>query len=116
MINDSKRTIRIGLISGFILLVVIYAFIGSYDLVFGVKIKNVNLTSGQTTEGNIQEVSGNAKNAISLKLNGHEISIDKEGDFKETIALSPGYNIVNIEALDKFGHNDSKDYQLIYNP
>ncbi len=60
------------------------------------------------------KVTGNAKNATSLTLNGREISIDREGNFGETIALLSGYNIINIKARDKFGYIDEKNYKLIY--
>ena len=58
-------------------------------------------------------VNGNAKNAVNLILNGREISIDKNGNFNESIALFSGYNIISIEAKDKFGNSDKKDFRLI---
>jgi len=60
------------------------------------------------------EITGIAKNAIDLTLDGREISVDQQGDFDETIALLPGYNIINIKAKDKFGNVDDKNYQLMY--
>jgi hypothetical protein len=69
--------------------------------------------NGATVTSSIMEVTGTAKNAIFLSLDGREISIDQAGDFDETIALLPGYNIINLEARDKFGHTDEKNYQLI---
>jgi len=62
----------------------------------------------------VVEVTGNAKNAINLALNGREISIDKSGNFKETIALLSGYNIINITVKDKFGYVDEKNYQIMH--
>ena len=62
----------------------------------------------------IEKIIGNAKNATNLTLNGREISVDQEGNFNETIALLPGYNIINITAKDKFGYVDKKNYKLIY--
>ena len=38
----------------------------------------------------------------------------EKGNFNETIALLLGYNIINIKAVDKFGHKDEKNYKLIY--
>ena len=86
------------------------------NLILGVKIQNVNIQNGETSKTSLLEITGNAKNALNLTLNGNEISINQAGDFSETIALSVGYNIVTIEARDKFGKSDKKIYQLIYAP
>lgn len=114
MTKDAKKILRIGIAVAFFSFIVIYAFFRSYDLLFGVKIKNVNITDGAKIEQSTLNITGNAKNATMLTLNGREISIDKEGNFNETIGLLSGYNIVSIEAQDKFGHKDFKNYKLIH--
>ncbi|HEV7702139.1 MAG TPA: hypothetical protein VGO63_01690 [Candidatus Paceibacterota bacterium] len=116
---NAKRVLKIGSISAFFLIIIVFAFFRSYDLVFGVKIKNVRvneaaLQSGATIPESVMQVSGVAKNAIHLSMNGREISVDQSGNFNETIALLPGYNIMNITARDKFGYIDEKNYQLIH--
>lgn len=109
-----KRILKTVLVVVFFLFIIIYGFFRSTDLIFGVKIKNVNIADGQKFDQSVIEVTGMAKNAIYLTLNGREISVDKAGNFKENIALSPGYNIITLEAKDKFGHTDKEDYKLIY--
>ncbi len=111
---DAKKILKIGSLSIFFIFIVVYALFRSYDLIAGVKIKNVSIIDGATVTESVQKVSGNAKNAINLSLNGREISIDQQGNFDETIALLSGYNIVTLKALDKFGNSDEKDYKLIY--
>lgn len=115
MIEDGKKIIKIAGFSVFFILIIIYAIFISKDLIFGIKIREVNLSDGAVFTENIVKLSGNAKNAIKLTLNGREISIDQEGNFGETIALLPGYNIVTIKAEDKFGYVDEKNYQLMFN-
>ncbi len=110
----SKKILKIVGFSIFFILIVIYAILGSKDLIFGVKIKNVNLVDGAKITENIIKLTGNAKNAINLTLNGREISVDQSGNFNETIALLVGYNIINIKAKDKFGYVDEKNYKIIY--
>ncbi len=112
--RDNQKFFRNIALSIFFVFILGFAFFGSYDLIFGVKIKNINIENGATVYESVEHVTGTARHAVSLTLNGREISIDKEGNFAETIALSPGYNIVSIEARDKFGSHDYKDYQLIY--
>jgi hypothetical protein len=113
-ILTGKKSIKITLLSVFFLFIVVYAFSRSHDLIFGVKIKNVNIVDGAKIAENILHITGNAKNAINLTLNGREITVDQKGNFNETIALLSGYNMVNIRALDKFEYSDEKNYQLIH--
>jgi len=128
MTQNVKKIVKFAGISLFFLFIVIYAFFRSKDLIFGVKIKNVDITAvsevpealimensiSKASGTNIIKVNGNAKNAINLTLNGREISVDQEGNFDETIALLSGYNVINIKARDKFGDNDEKNYKIMY--
>ena len=114
MQNSAKKILEIASLSVFFLLIVIYAFFRSQDLIFGVKIKDVNIINGSKVANSIMEVNGNASNAINLTLDGREISVDEKGDFDETIALLPGYNIISLVAKDKFGYVDEKNYKIMY--
>ena len=114
MNTNAKKILQISSLSVFFLLIIIYAFFGSHNLIFGVKIKNVNIIDGTKITTGVLEVTGNAKNAVNLTLNGREISIDQKGDFDETIALLIGYNVINIKAKDKFGYSDEKNYKIMY--
>ena len=114
ILQDGKKIIKIVGFSVFFILIILYAIFISKDLIFGIKIKDVNLSDGAVFADNIIKINGNAKNAIKLTLNGREISIDQEGNWNETIALLPGYNIVTIKAIDKFGYVGEKNYQLIF--
>ena len=114
MTQDVKKIIKIASYSLFFLFIIIYGFFRSQDLIFGVKIRDVNIMDGLTLTESVFVVTGNAKNAVNLSLNGRIVSIDKDGNFNETIALLSGYNVVSIEATDKFGNSDKKDYKIIY--
>ena len=114
MQNDAKKILKIVLVSVLFVFILIFGFFNSRDLLFGVKIKNVNIVDGMKVTNNIVKITGVAKHAVKLSLNGREISVDQQGNFNETIALALGYNVVSIRAQDKFGHVDEKNYQLIY--
>lgn len=114
MNSNVKKIIKIASLSVFFILIIFYALFISKDLIFGVKIKNVNLIDGATITESVLKITGNARNAIKLTLNGREISVDQQGNFDETIALLLGYNIINIKAKDKFGYVDEKNYKLIH--
>lgn len=118
MNQNAKKIIGIGGLIVFFILILIYALFVSKNLLFGIKIKNVdfnNLPAQQykTYTDNVIKITGNAKNAVIITLDGREISIDQQGNFNETIALLPGYNIININAQDKFGYTDEKIFQVI---
>lgn len=114
MVEDSKKLLKLSILLVFFLAIALYAFLGAKALIFGVKIKNVDLADGARVTESVQKVTGNAKNAVNLTLNGREISIDEDGNFDETIALLPGYNVISIRAVDKFGNIDEKNYQITY--
>jgi hypothetical protein len=114
MTTSIKKILQIGGFFVFFLLIIIYAFFRSHDLIFGVKIRDVNIVVGAKVTDPVLEVKGNAKNATHVVLDGREISIDQNGNFNETIALLSGYNIINIKAEDKFGYSDEKNYKLMY--
>jgi len=112
----NKKIMQIVGLSIFFLLIIFYGFFVSKDLIFGVRIRNVNIVDGSSVTDNIMKINGTARNAIKLILDGREISVDQTGNFNETIALLPGYNIINIEAQDKFGNVDEKNYKLMFAP
>ena len=114
MTQNFKKILKISAVLFFFIFIFGYSFFRSYDLIFGVKIKNVNLVDDAKTESSVLTISGNAKNATKLVLNGREISIDMAGDFEETVALLLGHNVINIRAEDKFGHIDEKNYQVMH--
>lgn len=114
MNTETQRKLKIISLFVFFAVIFVYALFRSSDLIVGVKIKNVNLIDGAKVTESIMHINGNAKNATNLTLNGRGISVDQAGNFDETIALLLGYNVVNITALDKFGHRDEKNYKLIY--
>ena len=121
MNTDAKKILKIVLLSVFLLFIIIYTFFISKDLVFGVKIIDVNIVTTEALPMNfigkasgIRKITGNAKNAIYLTLNDRPISVDQKGNFDETIALLSGYNVISIKAKDEFGNSNEKNYKLIY--
>src|SRR3990167_856064 len=109
---NAKRILKIASLSIFFAFLVGYALFNTRDLVFGVKIQDVNIARAEG-DPNLMKITGQAKNAKNLELNGREITIDQEGHFEEALALMTGYNMINIRAEDKFGYTDEKNYQLI---
>lgn len=61
------------------------------------------------------EVAGIAKNIKEISLNGRPIYIDEQGNFTEKLVLLSGYNIIELEAKDKFNKETKKTLELVYN-
>jgi hypothetical protein len=88
-----------------LILVIIFLFFGLYKArVFleGPKIVIESPIDGQVFTASDVEVSGQASNVSLLYLNGRQIFTDQNGNFKENLLLARGYNILQIEAKDKF--------------
>lgn len=61
-------------------------------------------------------LSGTARNLSFLTLNDRKIFTDERGKFKESLLLQEGYNIMTLEARDRFGHTKTKRLELVYKP
>lgn len=59
-------------------------------------------------------VKGKAKNAINITLNGREIYISKDGNFKEITVVPPGFSVIEIIAKDKLGKVSQKKFKIIH--
>lgn len=113
MTSKAARIIKWGPIVIFFGFIILYTIYGAKHLIFGIKIEDMSIVDGATVEDSAIQVTGVAKDAIKITLNGREITIDQQGKFNDIVALLPGYNILNIRAADKFGYMDEKNYQLI---
>src|SRR3989344_47986 len=64
--------------------------------------------NGALSTTSLITVRGNARNISFLTLNGRQIFTDEQGRFREALLLQNGYNIMTIEAKDRFGHIKTK--------
>lgn len=86
------------------------------DLWRGVVLTVYDIKNGESFTNPSITFSGMAKNSKALYLNGREIFVDKDWNFKESLILNPGYNIIEVKAFDKFDGSITKNYQLISSP
>lgn len=59
-------------------------------------------------------VRGKTSNVALLELNDRIVATDESGNFAEQLLLSYGYNIISLEALDRFGRSKEERIELIY--
>ncbi len=83
------------------------------DLIFGSPLSIVTATDGTTVESAFLPVSGNAKHARDVRINGRSVTLDRKGNFADSVILSPGYNVVEVALKDQFGKEKVKTYHLV---
>jgi hypothetical protein len=107
----SKLIMWIGLSS-----VLMLVFYNTKDLFFGTKFSIKSAPDGATLTDTFLPISGVAKHASSLEINGRIVSVDPNGAFNDGALLSPGYNIIEIKQRDRFGKEQKKTLHLVAQP
>ncbi len=83
------------------------------DIVIGAPLSVRMVKDGATVADPYLPISGNARHAQQVHINGRQIPIDQEGNFSDGIILSPGYNVVTITQKDRFGNQKEKVVHLV---
>lgn len=109
-----KKYLRIGIFGGLFLFIIIYTIFQTKAISRGVDLIVNGLTDGVSIDNGLVSISGKATHATHLLINGREIVIDEEDNFKEELVLSPGYNIITIEAEDRFDKKTQEVYRVLY--
>ncbi len=113
MIPRPQSFLNIGII---ILLVLSFGFYGiykSWGFLKGPEIIIESPSDFQKADNSYLEIKGRAKYVSNLELNGNQIFTDENGDFKEDLLLAKGYNIIVIEAQDKFGRMAKEKREIV---
>lgn len=97
-----------------ILFLVSYGIFNARNLLIGPTIEIFSPAKDTETAENILTVSGRASNVAFISLNQRPISIDTEGLFQEKLLLSPGSNIIEIKAVDRFKKEAQKTIVVYY--
>ncbi|MFA5888944.1 MAG: hypothetical protein WCW47_03455 [Candidatus Paceibacterota bacterium] len=113
MNRSAISVLRISLISILVLVIVGYSLFQAQKLLTGPVIDVYTPQNGATYNQTLIEIDGRAYNVAYLNLNGRPIFTDKDGYFKEKLLLSPGYNIIKLDAVDKFKKYTEKTLELV---
>lgn len=97
-----------------VLLLISYGIFNARNLIMGPKVLIFNPAENSETNENTVEIKGQAKNVAFISLNEKPISIDTEGFFSEKLLLSPGSNIIEIKAKDRFKKEILKIIKVYY--
>lgn len=83
------------------------------DRIFGSPLSVTTATDGTTLSNPFLPITGTAKHARELLINGRSVAIDRKGHFDDEVLLSPGYNIVEVALRDQFGKTQTKTYHVV---
>ncbi len=112
--NKTKKNLKIFTICFLFVFLFGYTFYEIQRVIFGPSIEVIYPATGTSVSDSLLEISGVAKNIKDITLNGRSIFMDEEGNFKEKILLSYGYNALELKASDKFGSNTEKVVEVVY--
>ncbi|MBI5134509.1 MAG: hypothetical protein HZA81_03975 [Candidatus Taylorbacteria bacterium] len=109
-----KQLIKFWIALAAIFVIAGYGAFQAKDLAMGPQIEVTFPATGTLSGESLVEIRGTAKNISRLSLNGDKIFTDEEGRWSETVLLSYGYNIMTLEANDRFGRTEKRTLELIY--
>ena len=111
--TTTLRLIRYSLLGLGGLIIVVYAFFRSLNYIHGPSIDIYQPINGSAIASTTVTIIGRADRVNTLSLNGKQIFIDESGNFKETIVVLPGINIITFSAQDQFGRTDNEQLELV---
>lgn len=93
-----------------------FVFFNIRDLIFGTPLDIHTAKDGATLTDGFLPVSGNARHARNVLINGRSVMTDRAGNFTDGVLLSPGYNVLEVTLRDQFGKEKIKTYHLVLEP
>lgn len=114
---QQKNITAVGIASAaVIVLIVALAFANMRDSIFGAPFRVSVAENGTTVSTSFLPISGSAKHARDILINGRSIALDRSGNFSDAVILSPGYNTIAVSLKDQFGKEKMQTYQFVYVP
>ncbi len=107
------KIIKTTAIIGFLVFIVGYAVLNTRLISKGINLKINGIENGKIYEESSIDITGNAKRARHVLVNGREINLNQEGEFSDVLIILPGYNIITISAEDKFGKITKQVFEII---
>jgi len=97
-----------------VLLLISYGIFNARNLIMGPTVEIFSPTKDTETVENVIDIKGKAQNVAFISLNEKPIFVDPEGKFSEKLLLSPGSNIIEIKARDRFKKEILKTIKIYY--
>jgi len=97
-----------------VLIIFGYALYKAENLITGPELQISNPQNGTTVNQSLVEITGTTNNVNDIQMNDGKIFVDEDGNFKEKLLLTYGYNIIKFSAKDRFGRATEKTLELVY--
>lgn len=115
ILEKNKSLLQKGFLG--ILMVSVISFVGCklYPIIHGPTIDITTLINGSSVQDAMIQISGTASFTQELMVNGKNLALSPNGSFDEKLVLNPGYNVINIQGIDRFGKTSHKTFSLMLN-
>ncbi|OHA27331.1 MAG: hypothetical protein A3C06_00575 [Candidatus Taylorbacteria bacterium RIFCSPHIGHO2_02_FULL_46_13] len=112
---DTRALVKITLIIFALVGLSAYAYVQTRAILTGPTLLILSPANGASVASTSPQITlrGEAHNISFITINGLQMFVDEQGKFARTLLLANGYNIITIEAQDKFNHSVKKELQLI---
>ncbi|MEW5907571.1 MAG: hypothetical protein AB1643_00065 [Patescibacteria group bacterium] len=104
---------NLGIIAVLVITFSVYGIYKAKNFLIGPRINIDSPKDGEIVSSEFIEIRGTAKNISGLYLNGRRVFTDENGFFKEGLLIAQGYNIIEINAVDKFNHTKDIKREII---
>lgn len=92
--------------------VVLYGVFEAAQLIIGPQISIASPKDGSATSSGMVAVAGTARSISFLTINDKPAYTDESGNFTELLSLPPGYTVVTVSGVDRFGRRASKSVAI----
>ena len=107
------RLLKLGIIILVAIAIISYAAWRSLAYARGPAIIIFQPENGSTAASSTIDIVGRADRVNSLTIDGMPISLDQQGNFRETVIVFPGANMITIGAKDQFGRATEKQIEVV---
>jgi uncharacterized protein YybS (DUF2232 family) len=114
MIKNPRNIIILGATITILIMIVSYAFFEFQKIRRGPIVQVIYPQNGQSLNEPIVAIRGLAQNIAYLYVNDRQIFVDEQDRISERLLLSPGYNIITLRAVDRFGKEKHYSIELVY--
>ncbi|MEK7581954.1 MAG: hypothetical protein AAB488_01335 [Patescibacteria group bacterium] len=111
--KDPQNTLKLSLGIALALIIVLYAFDKTKNLIMGPKITVETPLNGAIVLDATLPIEGIAKNISKISINGRQILIDQSGIFRDQLVVTEGYNIISVAGTDRFGKTKEVILELV---
>jgi hypothetical protein len=92
-----------------------YCLFQARFLILGPGISIETPVDGTVVSSPLVEISGRARNAAWLSLNGEQIFTNEKGFWEEKLIVSKGTSIITVRVRDRFGREAEEQVRIILN-